>query len=161
MAFSTKDTEGIPLVDVANAFNNLNRKAALYNMNFICPTLATILTNSYQSPNRMFISVRGEVLSSEGTTQGDPLGMVMYALAVIPLINKLQELHVSTSQVWFADDATAGSTCQRQFGCTQSIFWLLPQSFQNLLGCEGRAKFDRQSTQAEAIFNQLPLPPQQ
>ena len=68
------DTEGIPLVDVANAFNNLNRKAALYNMNFICPTLATILTNPYQSPNWMFISVRDEVLSSEGTTQGDPLG---------------------------------------------------------------------------------------
>ena len=64
-------------------------------------------------------------------------------------------------QVWFADDATAGSTSQRQFGCTQSIFWLLPQSFQNLLGCEGRVKFDRQSTQAEAIFNQLPPPQQQ
>ena len=62
----------------------------------------------------MFISVGGEVLSSEGTTQRDPLGMVMYTLAVIPLINKLQELHVSTSQVWFADDATAGSTCQRR-----------------------------------------------
>ena len=91
---------------MANAFNNLNRKAELHNMNFICPALATILTNTYQSPNRMCVSVGGEVLSSEGTTQRDPLGMVMYALVVIPLINKLQELHVSTSQVWFADDAT-------------------------------------------------------
>ena len=98
---------------MANAFNNLNRKATLHNMNFICPALATILTDTYQSPNRMCVSVGGEVLSSEGTTQRDPLGMVMYALVVIPLINKLQELHVSTSQVWFADDATAGSIFQR------------------------------------------------
>ena len=37
----------------------------------------------------------------------------MYALVVIPLINKLQELHGNTSQVWFADDATAASTCQQ------------------------------------------------
>ena len=37
----------------------------------------------------------------------------MYALAVIPLINKLQDLHGNTRQVWFADDATAVSTCQR------------------------------------------------
>ena len=37
----------------------------------------------------------------------------MYALAVIPLINKLQDLHGNTRQVWFADDATAVSTRQR------------------------------------------------
>ena len=37
--FSNEDTEGILLVDAANAFNNLNRKAALHNMSFICPAL--------------------------------------------------------------------------------------------------------------------------
>ena len=88
--FTHEDTEGILLVDAANAFNNLNRKAALHNMKLICPALATILTNTYQSLTRMFVSGGGEVLSRKGTTQGDPLGMAMYALAVIPLINKLQ-----------------------------------------------------------------------
>ena len=111
--FNEDDTEGILLVDAANAFNNLNRKAALHNMQFICPALSTILNNTYQSPTRMFVSGGGEVASSEGTTQGDPLGMAMYALAVIPLINKLQELHRITSQVWFADDVTAASTCEQ------------------------------------------------
>ena len=48
----------------------------------------------------MFVSGGGEVLSSESTTQGDPVGMAMYALVVIPLINKLLELHENTSQVW-------------------------------------------------------------
>ena len=47
------------------------------------------------------------ILSSEGTTQGDPLAMAMFAIATILLIHRLKESS-SASQVWFADDATAG-----------------------------------------------------
>ena len=47
----------------------------------------------------------GEVMfSREGTTQGDPLAMPMYAVATIPLIKRLPN---SVSQVWYADDAAA------------------------------------------------------
>ena len=67
--FSHEDTEGILLVEAANVFNNLNRKAAVHNMNFIWPALAIILTKSYQSPTKMFETGGGKVLSSEGTTQ--------------------------------------------------------------------------------------------
>ena len=63
--FSHEDTEEILIVDAANAFNSLNRKATLHNMKFICPALATILTNTYQSQTRMFVSGGGEVLLSE------------------------------------------------------------------------------------------------
>ena len=110
--FSHEDTEGILLIDAANAFNNLNRKAALHNMRFICLALATVLSNTYWSPTRMFISGRGEVSSIEGTMQGDPLGMAMYALAVVPIINKLYTWEHKSGGMWFADDATAASTCQ-------------------------------------------------
>ena len=44
--------------------------------------------------------------SEEGTTQGDPLAMPMYAMATIPLINLLDK-YVDLKQVWYADDATA------------------------------------------------------
>ncbi len=40
--------------------------------------------------------------TQEGTTQGDPLAMAMYAIAII---KKLSKEH--TKQVWFADDASA------------------------------------------------------
>ena len=48
------------------------------------------------------------LFSQEGTTQGDPLAMAMYAIATVPLIEKLQS--TNTKQVWYADDATAGGT---------------------------------------------------
>ena len=66
--------------------------------------------NCYQSPARLFVSGGGEILSKEGTTQGDPLGMAMFALSMVPLIKKLKEKCESAMQVWFADDASGVGT---------------------------------------------------
>ena len=53
----------------------------------------------------------GEI-SSEGTTQGDPLAMAMYAIAVKPLIGDLKSDDPNVKQVWYADDATSTGTIQ-------------------------------------------------
>jgi len=54
----------------------------------------------------IYLYIGGSVLhSEEGTTQGDPLAMPMYALGVIPLIKSLSGS--SVQQIWYADDATA------------------------------------------------------
>ena len=51
--------------------------------------------------------VAGEtIFSQEGTTQGDPLAMAMYALGVTPLIQAVSIPDIK--QLWFADDASAG-----------------------------------------------------
>ena len=51
-------------------------------------------------------------MSAEGTTQGDPLAMALYALSVQPLITSLQAAS-STKQCWFADNACgAGSVLE-------------------------------------------------
>ena len=102
--FESTETDAVILVDATNAFNCLNREAALRNINYLCPPLSKVLTNTYRK-DPLFID--GEtILSQEGTTQGDPLTMPMYAIAVKPLINQMEEDNVK--QVWFADDATAG-----------------------------------------------------
>ena len=98
-------TEAILLVDATNAFNSLNRQVALKNISLNCPAIFPILANTYRQPSALFVG--GDILwSCEGTTQGDPLAMAMYALATIPLITKIHT--DSTSQVWYADDASGG-----------------------------------------------------
>ena len=104
--FQQEETEAILLVDDSNAFNSLNCLSALHNIRQLCPSLATALINSYRAPTEVFVD--GDVLySSEGTTQGDPLATLMYALATIPLVEKLHCHLGDVSQVWYADDASA------------------------------------------------------
>ena len=104
-AFSSEETEAVLLVDASNAFNALNRDAALHNIRHLCPVLSTILINMYRESTELFVD--GLTLASEeGTTQGDPLAMPMYALATIPLINRVGD-SLNIVQVWYADDASA------------------------------------------------------
>ena len=102
-AFESDENEAVLLADASNAFNSLNRQVALHNIRRLCPPLATILINTYRAPTELFID-GDAIFSQEGTTQGDPLAMPMYALATIPLIKKLDGNY---KQVWFADDAAA------------------------------------------------------
>ena len=112
------------LIDVKNAFNSVNRLAALHNIQVLCPPFSCVLINSYRDPVRMVIPGGGEIMSCEGTTQGDPLAMGMYALAITPLIRELSECQLDTKQVWYADDATGAGTCsnlKRWWDCLTSI----------------------------------------
>ena len=110
--FNQSDVKGALLVDASNAFNSINRQAALLNISSLCPPLYKILKNTYSAPIRCVVRNDGEILSSEGTTQGDPLASAMYALAVKPLIIKLRTNVPQVKQVWFADDATGAGTCE-------------------------------------------------
>ena len=111
--FDEEDTEAILLVDADNAFNNLNRQAALKNIKDLCPPFYRFLHNTYQSSSTLYLKDNSKtdfILSQEGTTQGDVPAMGMYAVATRPLIENLHR-HVDNSickQVWFADDSTCG-----------------------------------------------------
>ena len=109
--FNEEDVEGALLVDASNAFNTINRQTALHNIKSICPPLYQIIMNTYRAPIRCIICGDEEIISVEGTTQGDPLAMAMYALAVKPLIVKLKYNAPNAKQVWYADDATGAGTC--------------------------------------------------
>ena len=103
--FDDSVSQAVLLVDASNAFNNLNRQTALLNIHSLCPSLAPVLTNTYSSDVQLHID--GETLySCEGTTQGDPLAMAMYAIGILPLVDQLNSL--PATQVWYADDAAAG-----------------------------------------------------
>ena len=93
-------------LNFSNAVNSLNRSTALHNIRRLCPSLATILINTYGHLFDLYFD--GIVLhSAEGTTQGDPLAMTMYAIATIPLVYSLRTTQKDVSQTWYADDAYA------------------------------------------------------
>ena len=103
--FEADETDGVLLIDASNVFNALNRQAALHNIRVQCPIVATYAINTYRLSARLFIIGGQEILSAEGTTQGDPLAMGLYALSIQPLITSLQGA-CKIKQCWFADDAS-------------------------------------------------------
>ena len=103
--FESEDCEAVILIDASNAFNSLNRQVALHNIQYICPQFATILINTYRYPARLIINEGKEILSQEGTTQGDNLAMSFYALSTVLMQQKLRSIS-TVKQVWLADDAT-------------------------------------------------------
>ena len=74
--YAEHEVHGALLVDATNAFNTINRQAALHNIKSICPPLHRILVNTYQASIRCIICGDGEIASSEGTTQGAWLCML-------------------------------------------------------------------------------------
>ena len=78
--FQEEWCEGVLLVDADNAFNRLNRAAALHNIKRSCPLLHQFLLNSYKSPAKLHLGDGTFILSEEGVTQGDTVAMAKYAL---------------------------------------------------------------------------------
>ena len=69
--FSNEKTDAVILVDAMDAFNNLNRKALLHNIKYVCPGISTYVNNCYTNSARLFVIGGLELKSQEGTTQGD------------------------------------------------------------------------------------------
>ena len=77
----------------------------MHNIQVQCPIIATYAINTYRLSARLFITGGQEILSTEGTTQGDLLTMGLHALSIQPLITSLQGA-CKIKQCWFADDAS-------------------------------------------------------
>ena len=109
--FKEESTEAVLLVDAANAFNSINRKLFLHNVSILCPAISICVTNCYATPARLFVIGGTEIRSNEGTTQGDPVAMAIYAIGITPLIMMMIELVTTTcddiKMVAFADDFSA------------------------------------------------------
>jgi len=103
--FEEEDCDAVLLIDADNAFNRINRKMMLHNIRVVCPIIATYVINTYQHEARLFINGGKEILSKEGTTQGDPAAMPVYALGLAPLLDSISTS--DTRQGAYADDIGA------------------------------------------------------
>ena len=105
--FSDDQCEAVLLVDAKNAFNTMNRKTMLHNIRIKCPSLATFVENTYSVPSDMYVNSSDKVTvvkSMEGTTQGDPVAMAMYALGLSVLQDVIAFEKTKIKQVAYADD---------------------------------------------------------
>ena len=76
---------GLLLVDAKNAFNSLNRVAALWNARFLWPHCSQFLFNTYRGYAALFLQGSSDyLLSKEGVTQGDPLSMMLLLCSGYP-----------------------------------------------------------------------------
>ena len=77
---------------------------------------------STSRPSRLFVIDSVEIASSEGTTQGDPVVMAVYTIAIIPLISMILEITESYSEgrskvAAYEDDLNAA-------GCSSGLkYW--------------------------------------
>ena len=99
------------LVDATNAFNSLNRKATIHNIKIKCPSLAQYVENTYKDPTNLYIVTKtnrqgATIQSAEGTTQGDPIAMAMYALGLSALQSMIKHEITDIKHVAYADDLT-------------------------------------------------------
>lgn len=113
--FSQDDCEAVLLVDAKNAFNTINRKSMLHNINIKCPSMAMYVENTYKDPSHMYIDNRNNnsvniIQSMEGTTQGDPVAMAMYAIGLSVLQDELAYEKTHVKQVAYADDLSGAGT---------------------------------------------------
>eukprot|EP00116_Pleurobrachia_bachei_P002344 sb/3462606/ len=115
--FESPETEAVILLDAENAFNSMNRRLAVHNIQYICPEIAQYLKNSYRSPSKLRTGTT-TIMSEEGWTQGDVGAMVYYAMGLMPLLRSARapitdpdpdspDLPLRMVDVFYADDGNA------------------------------------------------------
>nr|GFA10458.1 hypothetical protein [Tanacetum cinerariifolium] len=73
------------LVDFKNAFNLVDRKVMLQGVRIRCPFISRWIELCYFSPARLYYGEH-TLLLCQGVQQGDPLGPLLFALVLHPLI---------------------------------------------------------------------------
>ena len=108
--FIDKEVEAAIPVDATNAFNSINREAMLHNIAVKCPEINRYAQNCNGKPSKLFIvdwKKNGEkciLYSEEGTAQGDPIAMAMYALGLSALQSELKHEKKNVKSAAYADD---------------------------------------------------------
>src|SRR5688572_1156877 len=90
-------------LDFCNAFNNLHRSTILNAVLLHAPEIYKFCHTCYGEP--AFLKFNSQLISSqEGVQQGDPLGPLLFSLAIHPILSSLS----SELVIGYMDDITLG-----------------------------------------------------
>jgi hypothetical protein len=118
----------LAFVDFKNAFNCVSRMAFSKIVLEEFPSIASWVLYSYGCQAVLFVG--GEsILSMTGVQQGDPLGPLLFALALQPLLRRLAEVRPEPMISSYLDDMTVGASHPSTVGeCLDIIKEMGPQS---------------------------------
>ncbi|KAL7461856.1 hypothetical protein ACHAXS_002258, partial [Conticribra weissflogii] len=112
----TLDPLDVTLLDASNGFNEISRLRCLHTIRHLWPSASRFAFNCYRHSIQVCIREHNSpatiIPGYEGIQQGDPLSMILYGLALTPLIDRIHTKHSSIFlsenflDPWYADDAT-------------------------------------------------------
>jgi hypothetical protein len=103
------DDFAILKVDMRNAFNTVSRQEVVDQCALHLPEIVPWVLYCYKSHPRLW-HVLGSLWSAAGVQQGDPLGPVIFALALHRLVIRLDDVEGPIMNSWYLDDGIlAGS----------------------------------------------------
>ncbi|XP_063389112.1 uncharacterized protein LOC134674887 [Cydia fagiglandana] len=92
-------------IDIKNAFNTVERDTILKEVLEKTPSLYPFIYQCYASPSNLFYT--GDVIRSQvGAQQGDPLGPLIFCLAIHQIICEVK----TPLNVWYLDDGIIGGS---------------------------------------------------
>ena len=101
----------------------------------ICPEIATFVHNCCIRPARLFVTGGIEISSEEGSTQGCPVAMPLYAVGVTPLLRSCKTEGVK--HVAFVDDVNSA-----WFLVALRVWWDKVVELGPYIGYDANARFN-------------------
>ena len=110
----SNDPKIIVKLDTMNAFNSVRRDHVLQTCLDRTPVIDKLSFLAYSKPSSVIASGHS-ITSSTGVQQRDPIGPLLFALAVDQFASGVE----SERNVWYLDDATIGGSSESVFGDVQ------------------------------------------
>nr|GEY08214.1 putative reverse transcriptase domain-containing protein [Tanacetum cinerariifolium] len=92
-------------VDFSNAFNLVDRSALRHEVRVKCPSISLWVNFLYGQASRLYIGDT-HIWSATEVQQGDPLGPLIFALILHPLLHKIKDSCKLLLHAWYLDDVT-------------------------------------------------------
>ncbi|XP_049871788.1 uncharacterized protein LOC126370808 [Pectinophora gossypiella] len=90
-------------LDVCNAFNSVERDTVLAQVKDLIPSVYPFVYQCYAKASKLFFD-DSSIESQVGAQQGDPLGPLIFSLAIHKAVESLK----SPLNIWYLDDGTIG-----------------------------------------------------
>ena len=110
--------------DAKNAFNTVDRSAFLSEVASIFPELYPFVAQCYIPPAKLTVRVGCKtqfILSEEGVQQGDPLGPLLFALALQPILINAAKDHESVLTPSYLDDSMILGPKEEVINCYNNL----------------------------------------